>query len=69
MVNDKKDHILDSRKHGKEIVLWGQLQMTKLFIKVLKAKRLSWHFTSFAPISCIGYEFGFRLYLKLDWIS
>jgi hypothetical protein len=43
----KKVHIIDSRKQPKEIVLWGQLQMAKLFTKVLKAKRLSWHFTLF----------------------
>jgi hypothetical protein len=73
-VNDKKDHIIDSRKQDKEIDLWGQLQMAKLFTKVLKAKRLSWRFTLFAPISWIGYEFGwiqfefgFRLYL--NWIE
>lgn len=38
MVNDKKDHILDSRKQGKEIDLWGQLQRSsrpKGFLDVL----------------------------------
>jgi hypothetical protein len=48
MVNDKKDHIIDSRKQGKEIV----------FLDILPC---------LPPISCIGYEFGFRF--SLNWIE